>query len=83
MDLDDSVDVYLIDEICKMECFSAKFCAAVRDLLDSRKPLVATIGLRGGGFIAEVKARKDVELWTVSHSNRNEMPRKIVGWLQR
>ncbi len=60
--LDDATDVYLVDEIGKMECFSAKFRAAMRSLLDSRQPLVATVALRGSGFIAEVKDRVDVEL---------------------
>ena len=80
---EDAVDVFLIDEIGKMECFSKKFCAAMRLLLDSRKPLVATVGLRGGGFITEVKARDDAEVWTVTTANRNEMPRQIVQWLER
>ena len=53
--LDDGTDIYLVDEIGKMECFSKKFRAATRGLLDSGRPLVATVALRGGGFIAEVK----------------------------
>lgn len=65
---EDAVDVFLIDEIGKMECFSDNFCSAVRLLLDSGKPLVATVGLRGGGLIAEVKARDDAEVWTVTCS---------------
>lgn len=80
--LDDAADVYLVDEIGKMECFSSKFCTAVRNLLDSGQPLVATVGLRGGGFIAEVKNRDDVEIWTVTNANRSEMPRQIMRWLQ-
>jgi nucleoside-triphosphatase len=81
--LDDAADVYLVDEIGKMECFSTKFCTAMRKLLDSGRPLVATVGLRGGGFVAEVKARNDVDIWTVTNANRNEMPHEIVRWLQR
>lgn len=80
--LGDAIDVYLIDEIGKMECLSRKFCTAVRNLLDSGQPLVATVGLRGGGFIAEVKNRDDVEVWTVTNANRSDMPRQIVHWLQ-
>jgi nucleoside-triphosphatase len=79
--LDDTTDVYLVDEIGKMECFSAKFRAAMRVLLDSGRPLVATVGLRGSGFIAEVKSRADVEIWTVTKASRNQMPKQIVQWL--
>lgn len=81
--LDDGTDVYLVDEIGKMECYSAKFREAMGSLLDSGRPLVATVALRGGGFIAEVKDRVDVELWEATRGNRDEMPERIVGWLGR
>ena len=81
--LDDAAELYLVDEIGKMECFSTKFCTAMRALLNSGRPLVATIGLRGGGFMAEVKARDDVEIWTVTSSNRDEVPHRILRWLER
>ncbi len=81
--VDEAADIYLVDEIGKMECFSARFCAAVRALLDSGKPLVATVALRGSGFIAEVKNRTDVELFEATKENRNEMPARIVERLQR
>src|SRR5262245_57413313 len=50
-----AIDVYLVDEIGKMECLSAAFVEAMRAVLDSRVPVVATIAERGGGFIDEVK----------------------------
>src|SRR6516165_891676 len=53
-----TVDAYLIDEIGKMECHCPKFIEAVRRLLEGSVPLVATIALRGGGFIAEAKKRR-------------------------
>lgn len=76
------VDVYLVDEIGKMECLSPGFVTAMRALLDSRHPVVATIGQRGGGFIAEVKRRDDVELWTLTAANRDAMPARVVAWLR-
>ena len=79
--LDGETDVYLVDEIGKMECLSAKFRAAMRSLLDAGQPLVATVARRGGGFIAEVKDRVDIELWEATMENRNEMPDQIVRWL--
>jgi nucleoside-triphosphatase len=75
-------DAYLIDEIGKMECFSAKFSATVEELLDAKRPVVATVALRGGGFIEAVKRRADVELRTVTRSNREEMPSRVLEWVR-
>ena len=52
---DHSARTYLIDEIGKMECLSAHLVAAMRTLIAGATPVVATVGARGGGFIAEVK----------------------------
>jgi nucleoside-triphosphatase len=76
------VDAWFVDEIGKMECLSPRFVAAMRALLDDVVPVVATIALRGGGFIAEVKRRPDVELWTLGRSSRDAIPAAIVAWLQ-
>ena len=73
--------IVLIDEIGKMECFSSRFVAAVRRLLDDRKPVVATIAIKGGGFIAEAKARPDVEIWQVTKANRVELPERLAAAL--
>ena len=45
-ELERRADVLLIDEIGKMECFSARFVQAVRELLNGNVPLVATVALR-------------------------------------
>ena len=61
--LDDETEVYLVDEIGKMECFSERFCTAMTTLLDAGRPVIATIARHGDGFISEVKRRRDIELW--------------------
>lgn len=78
----DEVDLYLIDEIGKMECFSDRFVRSVRELLDSGKPVVAAVGLRGGGFIREVKERPDTELREMTRENRDGIPDRVVRWLR-
>jgi nucleoside-triphosphatase len=50
-----AVDAYLIDEIGKMECHCPQFIEAIGRLLEGPVLLVATIALRGGGLIADVK----------------------------
>jgi len=75
--------IYLVDEIGKMECLSDRFVAAMRALLFCEAPVVATVGARGEGFIAEVKRLPECELWEVTASNRNDLPARIVAWLGR
>ncbi len=81
--LDNAVALYLVDEIGKMECLSIRFIAAMRALLKGPMTLVATVALKGGGFIAEVKQREDGLLWEVTRENRDGVPARILAWLER
>jgi nucleoside-triphosphatase THEP1 len=45
--------------------------------------LVATVALKGSGFIAEIKQRKDSLLWEVTRENRDGLPARILAWLDR
>lgn len=78
---DPKARVYIVDEIGKMECLSEGFVAAMRVLLAGNTPVVATVGARGSGFIAEVKGRPECELWEVTYANRNDLPARILAWL--
>lgn len=78
-----TVDAWLVDEIGKMECLSPAFVTAMRRLLDGRTPIVATVALRGGGFIAEIKRRPDATLLSVTRATRDQLPDAIVDWLVR
>jgi nucleoside-triphosphatase len=78
---DSDARVYLVDEIGKMECLSERFVAAMRALIAGSTPIVATIGARGGGFIAEVKRGRECELWELTHANRDDMPARVLAWL--
>jgi nucleoside-triphosphatase len=77
------VDLFVIDEIGRMECHSPVFVAAVGKVLDSNVPVLATIALKGGGFVGEVKARRDVELLTVSAGNRDRLASEIAERIRR
>ena len=80
---DPDVDVYVIDEIGKMECLSTRFVDAVRTLLEQRRLLVATIAAKGEGFISNVKARPDVDVdvWHVTRENRDALPATVSTFL--
>ena len=69
--------LYVIDEIGRMECFSGAFCASVRRLLDSEAPVLGTVALKGGGFIAEVKSRDEAALYEVTFRNRDRLVDEI------
>lgn len=81
LSLSSRADVFLVDEIGKMECFSVRFVAAMKKLLDSKRLVVATVALRGTGFIDEVKRRRGVELWAVRRSDRKGTPSRVLEWI--
>jgi nucleoside-triphosphatase THEP1 len=76
------VDLFVIDEIGKMELFCDEFVDAVRRLLDGPVPLTATVALRGCGLIAGAKARPDVGLVEVTQENRDGLPAELEGWVR-
>lgn len=73
--------LYLVDEIGKMECLSSQFVVAMRALLDSDKPLLATIARQGEGFIAKTRQRGDCLLWEVTRENRDRLPERVLAWV--
>ena len=76
---DADVDLFAVDEIGKMECFSDLFVDSMRLILEGDAPLLGTVTMKGGGFIAEVKQRADVEVITVSVDNRDKLPAQITA----
>jgi nucleoside-triphosphatase len=53
----------------------------MRALIAGSAPVVATVGARGGGFIAEVKMRPDCDLREVTRDNRDGLPARVLAWL--
>ncbi len=66
-----------------MECHCPQFVATMSRLLGEPIPVVATIALRGGGFIAEVKSRLDVRIVEVTQANRGTLPGQIAAWVKQ
>ena len=65
--------LFVIDEIGKMECMSKKFVTAVRDLFASDKSILATVAQKGSGFISEVKKLPGVTVFTLNANNRDKI----------
>ena len=74
-----SSKLVIIDEIGKMECLSSTFRDLVESFLDAPAPFIRTIALKAGGFIDEVKHRKDVQLTEVTERNRDALLPEIAG----
>jgi nucleoside-triphosphatase len=73
----------IVDEIAKMELLSMPFREGLLQALDSDRPLLGTISLKGTGFIKQVKQRDDVELFQITTENRNVLGEQVCRRLQQ
>ena len=72
-------DLYVVDEIGKMELLSRRFRDKLVDLLARPVNLLATIAKKGKGFIEQIKGRNDVELIEVTRENRDKLPDQLAA----
>jgi len=73
-------EVIVIDEVGKMECFSALFKQTLIEVLRATNPVIGSIAQKGGKFIQNIKGRKDVLLIHLTEENRND-PGLFSQWL--
>jgi nucleoside-triphosphatase len=73
-----SRNIIILDEIGKMECFSELFRHLLKQVLDSDKTVLATIALKGDGFIEGIKKRADVQLVELVEGRREILKEEIV-----
>jgi len=71
-------DLFVLDEIGKMECMSSRFIDSVRKLFLSEKAVLATIAKKGSGFIEEVKHYPNVELFNLTRNNNEQIIAQIL-----
>jgi nucleoside-triphosphatase len=74
-------DIWLIDEIGKMESLSPEFRQFIEQLLNSSIPFSATISISAAGWIEQIRQRTDVQLFNVNESNRDHLYFKIADLL--
>lgn len=75
---DPKTGLIIIDEIGKMECFSDKFKKLLKEILNSDRLVIATIALKGGGLISDIKKRDDVNIFEITHNNRDTLLLEIL-----
>ena len=73
--------IIVIDEIASMELCSRHFAPEVKRCLDTGR-VVATLQQRRGGFLDEIRSREDIVLLELTHSNRDQMPLKVLTFLK-
>jgi len=79
--LNPATNLIIIDEIGKMECLSHKFRELIIKILDSEKPVIASIALKSSEFIEEIKKRDDVRLLEITKSNRESLVPDVLKLL--
>jgi nucleoside-triphosphatase len=68
----------VIDEVGKMECYSARFRETLIRVLDADNRLIGSIALKGTPFIEGIKRRDDVELIRVTEQNRDRLAETLL-----
>ncbi len=73
-----AAELFIIDEIGKMECLSGKFVAAVRRLFASEKSVLATVAQKGAGLISEVKKYPNTKVFNLTRSDCDKTVTEIL-----
>ncbi len=79
----EEADIIVVDEVGKAEMESEEFVEAVKDALDSEKPVILTLHKKSRNpLLQDIRRRDDVRILEVTPVNRNLLPYKIVGLLK-
>ena len=65
-------ELFVLDEIGKMECLSEKFVIVVRRLFASDKSVLATVAQKGAGLISEVKNYPGTRLFNLTRQGHDK-----------
>jgi len=74
-------DLVVVDEIGKMELFSANFREAVLQIIGSGKRVLGTIMLNSNPWADAIKRRPQVDLVTVTRANYYQVLEELLSWL--
>jgi nucleoside-triphosphatase THEP1 len=76
------MQIVVIDEIGKMECFSRLFKETLIRILGSSNRMIGSIAERGDHFIQRIKERDDVMLIMITTQNRDILVDQILDSIQ-
>jgi len=75
-------DLVVIDEIGKMELFSANFREAVLQIIESGKRVLGTIMLSASPWADAIKRQPQVNLITITRANYHQVLEELLCWLK-
>jgi nucleoside-triphosphatase len=78
MEVCSGVELYLIDEIGKMECLSGKFCSQLTKLFASDLPLIATASISGLPDGDKFSKNDDLKIIRMTRQNRDSLWKNIL-----
>lgn len=75
-------DLVVVDEIGKMELFSADFKETVWRIINSGKRVLGTIMLQTDPWADKIKRQPQVHLVELTRANRHRVLEELSSWLQ-
>ena len=75
-------DLVVVDEIGKMELFSASFREVVLEIIGSRKRVLGTIMFHSNPWADAIKRQPQVNLVTVTTLNHRQVLEELLHWLK-
>ncbi len=75
-------DLVVIDDIGKMELFSANFRRAISQMIDGGKRILGTIMLNPNPWADAIKRQPQVNLVTVTRTNYQDVLEELLHWLK-
>jgi len=75
-------DLVVVDEIGKMELFSADFRETVWRIVNSGKRVLGTIMLQAHPWADKIKRQPQVHLVEITRANRHRVLEELSAWLQ-
>lgn len=75
-------DLIVVDEIGKMELFSANFREAVWQIINSGKKVLGTIMFKANPWADRIKRQPRVNVVEVTRANRHQVLEELLEWLE-
>lgn len=73
-----NVDLFIFDEIGKMECLSLSFCKRLQKILDCKIPVIATYSHHSTFKFKDLKKRKDTTFLQMTSKNRDDIWKQVL-----
>ena len=75
-------DLIVVDEIGRMELFSANFREAVWQIITSGKKVLGTIMFKANPWADRIKRQPQVNVVEVTRANRHQVLEELLVWLE-